>query len=121
MREQRICDLWNLYHGYELLDLEKGFFLVHFYSKAGYHHVLENGLWIVLGHYLTISKLRPNFKPSVEPITSPFVWICLPEMPVEFFNKDVLTRIENMLGKSMKIDATTTAATRGALLEFALN
>ncbi|KAI5655660.1 hypothetical protein M9H77_32847 [Catharanthus roseus] len=34
-------------------------------------------------------------------------------MPMEFFHEDALTRIGNMLGKTVKIDAMTMAATKG--------
>lgn len=35
--------------------MEKGFFLVQFFSKEDYIHVLEGDPWIVMGHYLTVS------------------------------------------------------------------
>lgn len=59
--DQRIHDLWNLDKGYELTDLEEGFFIVRFFSRPDYLHVLEGGPWIILGHYLMVSKWRPKF------------------------------------------------------------
>ncbi|KAI5670591.1 hypothetical protein M9H77_10955 [Catharanthus roseus] len=36
--------------------------------------VLEDGPWIVLVHYLSISKWRPNFRPSNKEVDSTAVW-----------------------------------------------
>lgn len=53
--------MWNLDKGHELNDLECGFFVVRFFSKADYLHVLEGGPWIRMGHYLSVIKWRLNF------------------------------------------------------------
>lgn len=111
--EQRVRDLWQLEHGCELIDLEKGFFLVRFYSREDYFHVLGKGPWIVLGHYLAVMKWRPNFRPSKEHISSTMVWIRFPEIPVEFFHEQTLLRLGNPIGRAIKVDDTTMAATRG--------
>lgn len=79
----------------------KGFFVVRFYSKEDYIHVLTEGPWIILGHYLKMSKWRPNFPPFFEAIYSIMVWIRLPELPIEFFNEELLLRIRYKLGKAL--------------------
>lgn len=88
--EQRTKDLWKLEWGCELIDLEKGFYVARFYSEADYIRVLEGGPWIIMGHYLTVMKWKPNFRPSLATITSTLVWICLPEVPLEYFNEPSL-------------------------------
>lgn len=65
--EQRMQDLWKLDYVFEMLDMEKGFFLVRSYSKD-YLHVLEGGPWIVMGYYLPVSKCKSNFRPSLKKI-----------------------------------------------------
>lgn len=40
---QRTQSLWNLPKGFELIDLEGGFFVVRFFSQEYYFHVLERG------------------------------------------------------------------------------
>lgn len=36
-----------------MLYAEGGFFVVRFYSREDYTHVLEGRPWIVMGHYLS--------------------------------------------------------------------
>lgn len=59
--QQRTSDLWNLKWGYELIDMKGRFSLARFFSRTDYLQVLEGGPWIVMGHYLTVAKWRPNF------------------------------------------------------------
>ncbi|KAI5679996.1 hypothetical protein M9H77_01223 [Catharanthus roseus] len=51
--------------------------------------------WIILDHYLSVSKWRPNLHPSMEDVSSTMVWILLPELPIESFNEELLLRIGN--------------------------
>lgn len=39
-----------------MLDLDLGFFLLPFYAKKYYLHVLDGGPWVIQGHYLRVSK-----------------------------------------------------------------
>lgn len=40
-------------------------------------------------------------------------WICLPELPTEFYDLDILQKLGNKEGKLLKIDACTSITTRG--------
>lgn len=73
--KQRTRDLWKVEWGCELIDLEKGFYVARFYSEADYNRVLEEGPWIIMGHYLMVMKWKLNFRLSLVKITSTLVWI----------------------------------------------
>lgn len=65
--------------------------------------MLEDGPWIVLGHYITVSKWRPNLRPSIEDVHATMVWVHLSELPIEFFNEELLLRVENRIGKAIHV------------------
>ncbi|KAI5667628.1 hypothetical protein M9H77_17481 [Catharanthus roseus] len=109
---QHLQDLRKLEYGFELLDMENASIMVRFYSRGDYLKVLEGGPWIVLGHYLMVSKWRPNFCPYTEEITSSMVWVRLPELLIEFFNEDLLMQAGNRLGRAVRIDDTIMAQFR---------
>ncbi|KAI5667540.1 hypothetical protein M9H77_17393 [Catharanthus roseus] len=111
--QERVRDLWNLEHGCEIIDIEHGYAVVRFYSKEDYLHVLEEGPWIVMGHHLTVSRWRPNFRPSVDVFTSRLAWIRLPEILVELFQEELLMQMGNKVGKAVLINQTTLSVTRG--------
>lgn len=52
---------------------------------------------MVMGHYLTVSKWRPNFVPSDNEITMTLVWLCSPTLPLELFNETTLMKLEILL------------------------
>lgn len=87
--------------------------IARFYSREDYTLVLNGGPWMVMGHYLTIIKWRPNFVPSDQHVSTTLVWILFPKLPMEMFNTAALTRLGNVLGRTIKVDTTSKDATRG--------
>ncbi|EOY31426.1 Uncharacterized protein TCM_038365 [Theobroma cacao] len=72
-------------------------------------------LWprIIADHYLTIRRWTLGFRSEDASIDSVAAWIPLPGMPLEYYDYDVIARIGNELGRTLKIDQTTYQATRG--------
>lgn len=102
--EQRVRALWNLQQGFELTDLEEGYFIVRFYSRDDYLHVLEGGPWVIFGHYLTVKCWRPLFRPSTDCITSTLVWVRFPGILSELLDEEILSSIGDMVGRTVKVD-----------------
>lgn len=123
--QQRTNSLWNLKMGYELVDLEGVFFMTHFFTRDDYLLVLEGGLWIILGHYLIVSKWRPNFHSSEQLISTTLVWVRFPDLPIELFDEEILYNLGDLEGHIVCVDETTKDAFRGryarACVEVDLN
>lgn len=58
------------------------------------------------GCKLFISPWFPDFDPNTMVVTKMSVWVRLPNLPLHFCHKAVLTDIGNNLGKFIKIDQT---------------
>lgn len=84
-----------------------------FYSQADYLKVLTGSPWLALGHYLTITKWRPNFKPSTMEVQSTLAWVRFPTLPLENFDSHSLLAIGNAIGKAVKVDSDTVDVTKG--------
>lgn len=111
--QQRTASLWNLPQGCELIDLEGGYYVVRFFSREDYMHVLEGGPWIILGHYLTVTKWRPNFRPSLQQIHTTFIWVRFRELPLEIFDEETLADMSDLIGRTVKVDPISIDAYRG--------
>lgn len=48
----------------------------------------------------------------MEEISSTMVWIRLLELPIEFFNEELLLRVGNSIEKAVRVDKTTLANER---------
>lgn len=61
--------------------------------------------WPLLNNYY---YWKPNFFPSIASVSSTLVWVQFPKMPIEFFNKELLMYLGNLVGKATKVDQATT-------------
>ena len=109
----RVTLMWKLTGDFELIDLGHGYYVVKFANLEDRSKVMIEGPWKIMDHYLTVQRWRPNFHPSSATIGSTAVWIQLPELPLEYFNGDVLMEIGRLVGIPLKLDSNTTLVTRG--------
>lgn len=93
--------------------MEHGYFLARLYKREDYFHVLEGGPWIVMGHYMTVAKWKPNFQTSIGNVHATLVWVRFIELPMELFDEEVLYAMGNAVGRAVKIDDTTLFVRRG--------
>ena len=71
---QRMKQIWQLQHSIDVVDVGEGYYLARFTCKADYVHVLLDGPWVILGHYLTVSKWCPDFRPLANELPSTMDW-----------------------------------------------
>lgn len=96
-----------------MVDLEEVHFLFNFDNKEDYHHVLTGGPWIIMNHYLTVRKSKPNFNPEESKEATTPLWIRLPRLPIEWFDENTLFQIGSKVGKPLKTEFNSASSTRG--------
>lgn len=74
---------------------------------------LHQETWFINGHYLSITKWKPNFVANKEKLTASAVWIRLPQLPTKFYNGKILEKIGIFIGRLLKIDVCTSTTMRG--------
>ena len=97
----------------DCIDLENDFYLIKFGLVEDYEKVLKGGAWFIREHYLTIRAWEPYFKPTLAACSKVVVWACLPRLPIEFYELEVLKEIGQPIGLVLQIDANTAASIRG--------
>lgn len=113
MLDQRLRKLWQLDKGFELTDLKDDFYIVRFFAREDYLHVLEEGPWMVSGHYLTVTKWRPLFHPSSTTFTSTLVWVRFLRIYPEMLDKEILSSMGDLISKMVKVDSMSLTGMRG--------
>ena len=88
----------------DCMNLGKDFFLIRFSSSEDYDKVLRGGPWFVGEHFLAIRHWEPYFKASEAKLSSVVVWVKLPELPIEFYDGEVLKKIGEAIGLVLCID-----------------
>lgn len=104
----------------QLIDLGNEFFLAKFSASEDYELVLTGGPWMVFDHYLTVRHWQEEFNPHTASIHKIAAWVRLLDLPIEFDDLEFLTTMGNMIGKTQKVDLTTSMQTRGKFVRLCL-
>ncbi|XP_031112018.1 uncharacterized protein LOC116015991 [Ipomoea triloba] len=117
---QRLPTMWNLQGKMTLIDIGYGYFVARFDSKIDYLHVLLDGPWKIFDNYLVTQRWEPEFRPRTAKLSKMAVWVRLPDLPMEYFRDDTIRAILDNVGKSLKLDRTTSVATKGRFARAAV-
>ncbi|KAJ1426110.1 hypothetical protein SESBI_10495 [Sesbania bispinosa] len=105
----RLEKLWCPLGEMEVIDLENDYFLIRFPNFNDFNHVFEGGPWIILGHYLVIQKWHPEFLPFENELRKVVVWIRIPSLLIEYYDRQILARIGDSIGRTVKTNAAANA------------
>ena len=97
----------------DYIDLGQDFFLIKFECREDIDNVLKGGPWFIGQQFLTIQLWELKFKASTTSFSSVVVWIRLLELPIEFYDPEVLRKIGEAIGPVLRIDAHTANGARG--------
>nr|XP_025702526.1 uncharacterized protein LOC112803232 [Arachis hypogaea] len=65
------------------------------------------GPWKVYDHYLTVRLWEPNFNPLRATIDKITTWVRLSGLSIELYDRTILRRIGNLIGRTEKVDNNT--------------
>lgn len=97
----------------QIIDMPRGYYAVKFHKEEDYNHVLFEGPWMIADHYILIQRWRRNFLSSARVEKKVAVWVRIPELPLELYNKKFLTRLGASFGMLLKVDQLTSIHSRG--------
>ncbi|XP_039010330.1 uncharacterized protein LOC120139067 [Hibiscus syriacus] len=109
----RIIALWKLKSDFDCIDLGNGFYAIKFHIQMDRMKVFTKGPLKIMDHYLTVQKWKPNFLAEKASVSSTAVWVHIPGLPIEYFDKSVLVQIGKAIGIPLKLDYITAWTTRG--------
>nr|XP_033508752.1 uncharacterized protein LOC117273670 [Nicotiana tomentosiformis] len=96
-----------------LIDLGWDFFIVKFSLEENMAKALHLRPWFVSGNFISVRIWEPKFVPQEATLSSTAMWIRLPQLPTEFYDKEILKKVGRKLGKLLKIDSCTSFMLRG--------
>ena len=96
-----------------LINIGFGYYVVKFTNTEDYLDSLTGGPWMIYDHYLTVRPWEPNFIPSRDKINKVAVWVRIPNISLEYYDREALTIIGNRIGDTIKVDMNTLHHLRG--------
>ncbi|XP_019224117.1 PREDICTED: uncharacterized protein At4g02000-like [Nicotiana attenuata] len=109
----KLVDLWSPSEQLILIDLGWDFFIVKFSKEENLVKALQKGPWFLSGNFLSVRRWEPKFVPQEATLSFTAIWVRLPQLPTEFYDKEILVKVGRKLGKLLKIDTCTSATLRG--------
>ncbi|CAN0880988.1 hypothetical protein LINGRAHAP2_LOCUS13963, partial [Linum grandiflorum] len=78
------------------------------------------GPWMILGHYLTVFAWDSHFRISDALPQKMAVWVQFPRLPYQYYHRDVLEGLGNLVGKHIRTDNHTLTSVRGKFARIAV-
>ena len=109
----KINSFWKPTTRIDCVNLGKDYFLIKCYSFDNYDKVLNGGPWFVGEHFLAIKPWEPYFRATGDNLTFVAVWVRFLELPIEFYDLEVLKEIGSAIGPVLQIDSYMATGLRG--------
>lgn len=87
--------------------LGNGYLIASLQSKEDYYYALEGGPWLIQNHYLTVQTWKNNFNPWNETLRKLAVWVRLPGLPIDYYDKKFFFNLGNKIGTAIEVDEMT--------------
>ncbi|KAH1130641.1 hypothetical protein J1N35_002019 [Gossypium stocksii] len=81
---------------------------------------LSEGSWTIFGQYLTVQPWTIAFDPTQAYLSVVMAWIRFLALPSYLYNRKIITKIKNLVGKMVKLDMNTDGKTRGRFARLAV-
>ncbi|XP_028802897.1 uncharacterized protein LOC114758054 [Neltuma alba] len=102
--------LWNVVE-FDLIDIPNNYFVVKLPEKEGwadvYKKILYEGPWVVQQQSVLVQRWSLNFDPFNNPLRKIATWVRIPNIPLHCCNKKFITRLGNIIGKTLRVDLRT--------------
>ncbi|GLJ28168.1 hypothetical protein SUGI_0553330 [Cryptomeria japonica] len=84
--------------------IAKVFIVVLFEEVEERNHVLTDRNWFINTHVVYIQPWMPHFDPTLLAVYSEPIWICLYNLPIEYWSEELWEKIGRTFGTLLEID-----------------
>lgn len=88
----------------ETFAMAKDHTVFRFRSEGDREVAMAGGPWVVAGQLLAMERWKPDFIPGVDRVRLAVVWIRLPNLPLEYWEKTAILRIASAAGWPLVLD-----------------
>nr|XP_025617103.1 uncharacterized protein LOC112709433 [Arachis hypogaea] len=109
---RRLDAMWSKMGSIDVIDIGNDFFIVKFYSQEDLDFALTEGPWKIFDHYLSIRQWKSDFNPIEATIDQIVAWVRLPRLAIEYYDGNMLKKIGDVIGRTLKVDTNTAEKSR---------
>ncbi|XP_045804092.1 uncharacterized protein LOC123897478 [Trifolium pratense] len=113
MMKDRLQKLWRLTGGFEIMNVDNGFYMVKCELLADREKIMSAGPWMLFDHYLAVARWTPDFASPHAKVEKTLVWIRFPGLNLLYYDESVLLGLALVVGTPIKVDTNTLKVERG--------
>ncbi|OMO68240.1 reverse transcriptase [Corchorus capsularis] len=118
---ERLKVLWKPTGKLQLIDIDGGCFLVRLECRDDHLKILQGGPWFMGAKCVFVRKWKANFNPFLwDEHRWSIVWVRLPNLPYEYYDKPFISKVGSALGKLLKVDFHTNDGSKGRFARLCL-
>ncbi|PPR80737.1 hypothetical protein GOBAR_AA39975 [Gossypium barbadense] len=102
----------------QLIELGFSFFGVKFMYVDDFDVIAKGGPWFINGCFLTMRRWHPNFSASEATLHSVVVWVRIIKLPLEYYDSEVLVKIDHSIGTLLRANNALSSKMRGKYDRF---
>ncbi|XP_028797046.1 uncharacterized protein LOC114752466 [Neltuma alba] len=110
--QRKVQLMWGKAGKVELNVIGNGYMTATFQDLDDYYLALEGGSWLIQNHYLTVQTWKSNFKVRNEKIQKVTVWVRLPGLLGDYYDRKFFYNLGNKIGTAIKVDEMTLTRAR---------
>lgn len=99
-----ISRVWKPTKEFSIFSKENSFNVIKFNNKQDCERVLEGGPYYYNKKLMMMKKWMLGMKVSKELLYSIPIWVCFPNLPLDCWTKEEISRIASVLGTPIKLD-----------------
>nr|DAD32628.1 TPA_asm: hypothetical protein HUJ06_011479 [Nelumbo nucifera] len=103
----QLLEIWKLEDVVDIIGLRNEFYLFRFSSESDFRRVWSSGPFFMDQQCLVLKKWWPDFDPERESMSFAQVWVRLPQLPLKYWEPEVVLQVANTIGQPIKFDRTT--------------
>ncbi|KAL8494255.1 hypothetical protein ACS0TY_025160 [Phlomoides rotata] len=122
---KRLGKVWGIMTSWSITPLGEGYYNIRFSCDADKERIFARRSWHLKLGLLRLQRWVPDFNPFRVNTLVVQAWIRISELPLEYWNKHIITALASVVGTVIKIDERTLNRTMGhftrVLVELDLN
>lgn len=111
--QERLKKLWKLTGGFDMMDVDNGFYMIKFDLEADKEKVKEGGPWMLFAHCLAVTNWSPEFVSPTATVDHTLVWIRFPGLNLVYYDESFLLALASTVGRPIRVDTNTLKVERG--------
>jgi hypothetical protein len=113
MLKERLQKMWKLQGGFDMMDVDQGFYMVKCNLLADREKIMSEGPWMIFDHYLAVAQWSPAFASPTAQVEKTLVWIRFPGLNLLFYDESFLLALASTIGTPVKVNTNTLNVERG--------